>query len=356
MRAKLAIACQGGGSLTAFAAGVLKQLLARDVHKTYDLTGLSGTSGGAICALLVWQSLLRQAHATQEMGGTVYDPLVAFWRDTTARLYWEEIWNTWIVGVQRLLRTGAIPDFKVNPYITSLSWMVDELMEVVPRREFLDFKRLLNKYIDFDELAALNDATSPRLLLGAVDVLSGKFCTFNSRHDPINADAVLASAAIPTLFKAVHINETAYWDGLISQNPPIRPFLSGTPASEKPDEIWIIQINPSSRKDIPESAPDILDRRTELAGNLSLYQEVRFICTVNRWLADEGFTQDYRDKKGYKPVMVRRIAMSDDLSRTLDYPSRMDRSQAFINRLIGHGEEQAEHFLHHLDEHLLDWV
>ncbi len=46
---KIAIACQGGGSHTAFTAGVLKKLLEKGVHQTYDFVGLSGTSGGAIC-------------------------------------------------------------------------------------------------------------------------------------------------------------------------------------------------------------------------------------------------------------------------------------------------------------------
>ena len=51
---KLYIACQGGGSHTAFTAGVLKKLLDDRVHERYRLVALSGTSGGAMCAALVW--------------------------------------------------------------------------------------------------------------------------------------------------------------------------------------------------------------------------------------------------------------------------------------------------------------
>jgi hypothetical protein len=39
----------------------------------------------------------------------------------------------------------------------------------------------------------------------------------------------------------------------------------------KPDELWVIQINPTARADEPRSVLDITDRRNELAGNLSLY-------------------------------------------------------------------------------------
>ena len=45
----VAIACQGGGSHTAFTGGVLQRLLADEDHR---VVALSGTSGGAVCALL----------------------------------------------------------------------------------------------------------------------------------------------------------------------------------------------------------------------------------------------------------------------------------------------------------------
>jgi hypothetical protein len=57
-RRRVAIACQGGGSHTAFTAGVLKGLLGGDALSSYEIVGLSGTSGGAVCALLAWYALL----------------------------------------------------------------------------------------------------------------------------------------------------------------------------------------------------------------------------------------------------------------------------------------------------------
>ena len=55
---RVAIACQGGGSHTAFTAGVLSRLLQPDVMADHKIVGLSGTSGGAICALLAWSALV----------------------------------------------------------------------------------------------------------------------------------------------------------------------------------------------------------------------------------------------------------------------------------------------------------
>jgi NTE family protein len=47
---RVAIACQGGGSHTAFTAGVLKGLLRSGLLQEHEVVALSGTSGGAVCA------------------------------------------------------------------------------------------------------------------------------------------------------------------------------------------------------------------------------------------------------------------------------------------------------------------
>src|SRR4051794_36757839 len=59
LRRRVAIACQGGGSHTAFTAGVLQGLLGQ-LPEEVDVVALSGTSGGAICASLAWDGLLRR--------------------------------------------------------------------------------------------------------------------------------------------------------------------------------------------------------------------------------------------------------------------------------------------------------
>jgi NTE family protein len=107
----------------------------------------------------------------------------------------------------------------------------------------------------------------------------GEFRAFDSRRDRISAETVLASAAIPTVFRAVHLDGGVYWDGLFSQNPPIRELLE-----VMPDEIWVIQINPTQRDTEPQTTLDIADRRNELAGNLSLYQELHFIEKIDELL------------------------------------------------------------------------
>ena len=74
-----------------------------------------------------------------------------------------------------------------------------------------DFRAMLLRQADPAALGVRPD--DAMLLIGAVDVLSGEFRTFNSRRETITADAVLASAAIPTIFRAVHL------DGGSSRSP-----------------------------------------------------------------------------------------------------------------------------------------
>ena len=56
---KVAIACQGGGTHAAFAAGVLTELLIdMENHKRFDMVGLSGTSAGGLCAMMAGYGLM----------------------------------------------------------------------------------------------------------------------------------------------------------------------------------------------------------------------------------------------------------------------------------------------------------
>jgi predicted acylesterase/phospholipase RssA len=73
-----------------------------------------------------------------------------------------------------------------------------------------------------------------------------------------------------------------YWDGLFSQNPPVRELTDAGP-----DEIWVIQINPKELETEPRTVLEIADRRNELSGNLSLYQELHYIEKIDQ-LLEEG--------------------------------------------------------------------
>jgi NTE family protein len=316
-RTRVAIACQGGGSHTAFTAGVLKRLLGAEELAGYEVVGLSGTSGGAVCALLAWSALLE---GDPPAAGRL---LEEFWADNSATTPLEQLVNAWVVWAARLENLVVLP--AVSPYDTYGSVTALE-----------EFRRMLERRVDFGRFAARPGGAGPMLLLGAVDVLSGEFKAFNSRRDRITADMVLASAAIPTLFRAVRVGDGTYWDGLFSQNPPVRELVD-----TRPDELWVIQINPRRWDGEPRTMVEIADRRNELAGNLSLHQELGFIEKVDQLLAEGRLADDGR----YKQIVVRVIELARPrLSRSLGTASKLNRDPAFLRDLIAHGEARAAEF------------
>jgi NTE family protein len=312
---RVAIACQGGGSHTAFTAGVLKKLLKEKVEgkHDYEVVALSGTSGGAICALLTWYGLLmNDTNRAVEL-------LDSFWRDNSASSLQDRLVNDWLLWTNRFFEnTGGMPT--ISPYY-------------YPSRGQDLLRSLLEKHVDFGRINNLVKQSSPLLLVGAANVLSGEFKAFSSHRDEINAEIILASAAIPTLFRAVHTDGGVYWDGLFSQNPPVRELPDAEP---KPNEIWVIQINPERSEAEPRSMPDITDRRNELSGNLSLYQEIHFIQTVNKWVEEGSLSGT-----NHEVIDIKWIQML----RGLDSASKLNRHPSFIQEMMAYGEEQAETFL-----------
>ncbi len=303
----VAIACQGGGSHSAFTAGALHRLLRGTEHR---VGALSGTSGGAICALLTWYGL--QTGGPAEAGRL----LERFWRDNTATGLGDRVANRWLVGLARLEGRITLP--VVSPY-------------AYPELARRALAGLVTRHVDVDRVARLQESPpddQPLLLVGAVDVATGDHRAFSSRRGEITLDAVLASAAVPPLFRAVHLDGSWYWDGLFSQNPPVRELPDAGP-----EEIWVIRVNPRARATEPKTVADIADRRNELSGNLSLEQELYLIRKVNEWAPRLG--------GGYRRIEVRELALALDL----DVASKLDRSPATIGRLFAEGQRAAHSFL-----------
>jgi NTE family protein len=314
-RRRVAIACQGGGSHTAFTAGVLSRLFDGDELGDYEIVGLSGTSGGAVCALLAWTALREgDRHKARAL-------LDGFWADNSASSPVDAAANFWLLWASTLQSAGFLP--AVSPYD-------------LPATGLDHFRDLLTRRVDFDRIEADPLGALPLFLVGAVDVLSGQFRAFHSRKERIVPDMILASAAIPTVFPTIHVGDGAYWDGLFSQNPPVHDLLDA-----RPDELWVIQINPTARADEPKTVLDITDRRNELSGNISLYQELHGIEVIDRLLA-EGLLIGDR----YKHVTVRILEFARPLSsRLLGPTSKLNRDARFIRELMALGEQQAEEFL-----------
>lgn len=359
MKPKVAIACQGGGSQTAFTAGVMKALFENNVQDHFDIVSLSGTSGGAICALLVWYALKKGENP-------VWKRLLDFWYDNTAQSYPERLFNDWVIRSLELTSKGIVPQYSVTPYSPFAQTFLTLATQGL-RSRFTNLEELLQTHVDFAEVKAWGKQLEPPvLLIGACNILTGKLHKCNSRQEVITIKHLLASACIPNIFPSVIIEEKgekkAYWDGLFSDNPPIRSLYKQdfVGIDNIPQEIWVIKINPTQTDKIPTSADDIADRRNELEGNVSLFQSLDQIEFLNylflrgafkdEFLTEFGITEPFKIPKSFpedpeQSYHIPAIEMSPELANSLNYESKLDRCPENINRLIADGEKQGEQFI-----------
>ncbi|HSK99307.1 MAG TPA: patatin-like phospholipase family protein [Rubrobacteraceae bacterium] len=401
-RRRVAIACQGGGSHAAFTAGALDVLLSFFLERRddYEIVAFSGTSGGAVCAYLAWSALSEQPDE-QRATEVAVSTLRSFWTlDNSA--YWKArdpgsaldvvansslaLLNLWRAVGEAV--SGVDLSVQLNPY--------DPQWQHWARHWRERFKKTIQENVDKvgvgtttgqDVEEPTSPGGAPMLFIGAVNALTGEFHVFKSHReegngfvsnydeeDRISVDAVLASAAIPFVFEATHTGEAVYWgssptrdgrewrtctgkgvywDGLYSQNPPVREL-----ADADPDEIWIIQIDPEEVREEPETTADIEDRRNELAGNVSLNQELYFVRKTNQLVKRLGEWEETggpakvlrvprsgRHEKTYRTMKVRRV----EITQLLGFASKLDRSPSHLKRLLRDGEEQATYFLEAID-------
>jgi NTE family protein len=311
----VAIACQGGGSHTAFTAGALMRLLEDWAANDYELVGISGTSGGAFNALATWYGLMT---GTPE---DAIDLLDAVW-DSLAATGPVDGWTNQMVRSISKLRSTGMPMLDVTPYQNPTSGEGKRRIETA-----------LESQIDFERIPELCTTDAPELVVGTVNLNAGEFETFV--NEEVTTEAVLASAAVPDLFEAVEINGHYHWDGLFSQNPPVSDLMHA-PVDRKPEELWIIQINPQEFEGEPTSREVIDDRRNELSGNISLNQELAFIERVNDWIETGKLPADE-----FTHTEIRKL----EIGTRYHCSTKSDRDPAFIQELIDLGAERADAFL-----------
>ncbi|MGZ9106208.1 MAG: patatin-like phospholipase family protein [Rhodoplanes sp.] len=364
---KIAVACQGGGTHAAFEVGVLTEIL-KDIQERnrFELAGLSGTSAGALCALMVWYGLASK-NGRPGSARAATDKLNRFWDAFAATTPAEMMLNLFSFSALTaqeketpMLGLNA-PVFSLNPRGAISQTVTAGLPLLGVCKQYFDFEDMLAEAcpqfdgIDWPKLQT-------RLLLGASEIIDGVETVFDSdcniesqgakhaeasvahrwrKRLPVTLRGAAASGTLPAVREAEEIDGGYYWDGLYSQNPPVREFLAGVRREHVPDEIWIVRINPQQTAQQPKSNAEIRDRENELMGNLSLNKELDFILTVNGMIARFGGGLAAE----YKPVTVRTIKMKEETAAALRTSSKFDRSRAFIDRLRKEGHEVAQDWL-----------
>ena len=314
----VSLALQGGGAHGAFTWGALERLLE---EPDLAIDGISGTSAGAINACVVAQGLLKDGADGAKA------ELQAFWR--------------------RLSQLGAAA---FNPYQTSpyhsfvrawnLDWSpaalwLDMLAQFVSPYQLnpLDhnpLRDLLSERLDFDRLRT----TSPvKLFVCAVNLMTNKMRVFGNGE--LSTDALLASACLPQVHRAVEIDGEFYWDGGFIGNPVLKPLLRQCEAQD----IILVQLNPTQRSELPISARDIMDRLNEVTMNAALMRELDGIATINR-LIEAGQLKHPR----YARIHLHRIA-DPDVMAGLGVRSKNNTAWPFLSYLRDAGRACTERWL-----------
>ncbi len=319
---------QGGGAHGAFTWGVLDRLLD---EQDLDIKAISGTSAGAINAAALKCGLLEGGaqgakDKLRELWHSVgvYAPASNFQEDLMA--FAGPFAGIWEHNLNRMGLTPSLDKlekywspYSNNPYDFNL------LRNIISRQ--------------FDE-KLLRSKKGPKLFVNATNVRSGKIKIFQDKE--LSHEALLASAALPSVFKAVEIDGEAYWDGGFTGNPALTPLIEHTDCGD----LLIVHINPLYRDEVPVTPIDIENRVNEISFNTPLLRELRQIDFITRWMKKNQLNDE-----SFKTVRVHSIA-DDEFMNKLSAASKILANQKLINQLYQHGFHQADQFLEQNRSHI----
>ncbi len=328
MTKTLNLALQGGGAHGAFAWGVLDRLLEGD---EVTIAAISGTSAGALNGAAVKAGLACAEGA--EGRRAARDNLDHVWaqvgRFSDGRL---ARWMAPSLPVPR--------GFYRLAEMLSPAALVENLTRVFsPYDSGVFYSNPLARIIRTMPHAGLASPGGPQLFVTATNVRTGRVHIFSGAG--VTPDAVMASACLPTLFRAVEIEDPrtgrleAYWDGGYSGNPALFPLFP----NDLPRDIVIVTINPQEREGVPSTPTQIQDRINEISFNSSLLRELRAIAFVKR-LADEGRLQD----RGMKTPLIHMVS-DEALMTSLNSRSKSFPGPGLLARMKAAGRAAAEAFV-----------
>jgi NTE family protein len=323
---RINLALQGGGAHGAFTWGVLEQILS---DERIGIEGISGTSAGAINAVMLADGLCRGGREEAQKR------LADFWRSASSTGNLPALQRT---VMERILSFTPLEGSPVQAWFDTLSRYFSPY-DVNPLN-INPLKDLIERFVDFDRLRANSDL---QLFVSATNVQTGRVRVFS--REAITADAVMASACLPLLFRAVEIDGVPYWDGGYLGNPVIFPFFRTTAT----EDVLVVQINPLFRQSTPMSSSEIMNRINEITFNSSLIGEYRAIDFVAR-LIDQGKLPRGTGPGEYRRINVHRIVL-DRFGTHFDSFSRLSTDYDFFDMLHVNGKRAARRFL---DEHFDD--
>jgi NTE family protein len=315
-RRKINVALQGGGAHGAFTWGVLDRLLE---DGRFEVEGISGTSAGAMNAVCLVDGFhTGKAEGARARLKQFWDAIGDHGRMAPPLRTPFDMWlGNWSVAHSPLLlfenfMRSFFSPYELNPF------------DVNP------LKNIVEEVIEFNNVRACD---SLKLFIAATNVWNGKVRVFTNGE--IDVDTVMASACLPTMFKAVEVDGVPYWDGGYMGNPVLFPFFYETAT----DDLLLIQINPIERLETPKTSQEISNRVDEITFNASLLREFRAIDFVKRLIAQGKLSKD-----DYRDIRVHRIEAPEELIG-LSAATKMNAEPEFLGYLFDLGRRSASQWL-----------
>ncbi|MBS7788491.1 patatin-like phospholipase family protein [Roseococcus sp. SDR] len=313
------LALQGGGTHGAFTWGALERLLEEE---RIEFDGLSGTSAGAINGAVLALGLLEGGRQGAK------DALNRFWRALGAKFAVSPLKAT---PIEKALWGWDLQySLAWNAFDTMTRVMSPYQLNPFPM-EFNPLRKALDQSLDLARLRA--DKNAIRLFISATNVRTGKPKVFT--RSEITVDALLASACLPNVFKAVEIDGEAYWDGGYLGNPALWPLYHERMAAD----IILVQLNPLLRPELPTTTSDIMNRLNEISFNASLMSEMRAIDFVQRML-EAGRLEQPR----YRRIFLHSIE-DEPRMRAFKLSTKFNGDWDFLQTLRDYGWEAADLFI-----------
>jgi NTE family protein len=275
---------QGGGSLGAFACGVFKAL----VKKNIRIDIVAGTSTGAINAAIIVGS--KSDHPEND--------LEEFWLEIAESnykiipdmyLFDYDSQNQKYVPKQISSASANAAMFGVPKVFIPRWWKLQPIeQEILPdgqdnRKQPLEFVdprkwtylydhspliKTLDKYIDYKKLnLAASKEELPevlRLIITSVDVMTSKPLIFDNTKMEIQAKHILASSGYPIYgFPWIEVEKGVYgWDGSLLSNTPVRETLFASPRNDK--NIFIVENYTRNIRRLPSNMAEVESRAKDI--------------------------------------------------------------------------------------------
>ena len=270
---RVALMLQGGGALGSYQVGVYKALADAECMPNW----ICGVSIGAINgAIIAGNAPENRVAKLEEFWSLVAGrPIWPFEQSASPMREWSTVASAWLT-----LAMGQPGFFKprmINPWL-----LPTDATGSTSFYDSSDLRQTLTRLVDFDRL---NNGET-RLSVGAVNVRTGNNQFFDTTHERLGPEHIMASGALPPALPMVKIGSEYFWDGGIVSNTPLQHLL------DQDDDLrtLVFQVDLfSAEGEVPRQMAQVMARQKDITYSSRTRQATtafKRVLSLRRKLAD----------------------------------------------------------------------